>query len=233
MLHRSYTREQGHEEPENNERMEFLGDAVVQFAVSLLLYERYPRWSEGQLTRARATVVSREPLYRAAERVGLRDHMKLGRAEKRLEGRAGISILASAFEAVAAAVYLTAGMEAVFRLVRQSLSQEMDSVESAGNQTDYKTHLQESCQSAWHKTPTYRTVGETGPAHDRTFTAEALLDGEILGTGAGASKRDAEQAAARHALESRTFPRPALNVTPFTPIPSTTASPECGNGDSS
>ena len=202
LTHRSYTREQGEEERESNERLEFLGDAIAQLIVSMILYERYPRWTEGQLTRARSSIVSREPMRRAAVRIRLGQHLKLGKTEDELGGRERASILSSAFEAVVAAAYLTSGVDTAARLIRGALDEELQTVDSSLHHLDYKTRLQELCQARIHLTPCYRMVGSTGPEHERYFTSEVLIGDEVLGTGAGRSKKDAEKAAARAALNA-------------------------------
>jgi ribonuclease-3 len=200
VTHRSYTREQGAEERDSNERLEFLGDAVAQLVVSLMLYERYPRWTEGQLTRARSAVVSREPMYRAGMRLNLGNYLKLGKAEDEGEGRMRPSIVSSAFEAVIAAVYLTSGITAAEQVIRVCLDKELNEVESIRNRSDAKTHLQEVAQARFRQTPIYRTTDVSGPDHARVFTAEVLIDGQAHGSGVGASKKEAEQAAADQAL---------------------------------
>jgi ribonuclease III len=200
LTHRSYTREHGQEERESNERLEFLGDAIIQLAVSLLLYERYPRWTEGQLTRARSAVVSREPLVQAANRLNLGAYLRMGRTEDDLGGRSRPSILATAFEAVIAAVYVTSGMPATTALIRSVLEDELENAQGAGLQSDYKTRLQETCQAQRRLTPVYRTISAAGPDHARVFRAEVLVGGIVWGEGSGASKKDAEQDAARIAL---------------------------------
>ena len=202
LTHRSFTRERDEEARESNERLEFLGDAVVQLAVSILLYERYPRWSEGELTRARAAVVSREPMLKAALRLGLGRYIRLGKTEENLGGRERPSILSTCFEAVVAAVYLTLGMEAASGFIESSLDEELEAVQSVGARTDFKTQLQEVCQAQRHITPVYRLIETAGPAHEREFTAEVLIESERRGSGTGRSRKDAEQAAAREALKT-------------------------------
>lgn len=202
LTHRSCTRERGEDELQSNERLEFLGDAVVQFIISALLYEQYPHWSEGDLTRARSAIVSRDPMTKAAERLNLGRHLKLGKPEDEAGGRDRPSILSSAYEAVAAAVFLAAGTEAAGEFVRRTLGPEIDSIESIDLLGDCKTQLQEKCQAVFHLTPTYAITGSEGPAHHLLFTADALLDGKVLASGVGRSKKDAEQDAARNALAS-------------------------------
>ena len=197
-----------------------------------MLYERYPRWSEGQLTRARSAVVSRDPMVHAATRVGIGEYLRLGKAEEEQGGRSRPSILSSAFEAVIAAVYLTSGMEAASSLIEMALGEELEAVQSAGNRADFKTRLQERCQADVHLTPIYHTVGTAGPDHDRVFTAEVRVADELQGRGTGKSKKDAEQEAAREALERLGSP-PAMAFLRETPPSRAPGELPAGDGASS
>lgn len=185
---------------EDNQRLEFLGDAVLELCVSRVLYARFPKLREGQLTRRRAALVCEASLARAAKRFDLGAYLKLDRGEELVGGRQNPSILADTMEAVLAAVYLDAGMEDAQRLVdRMMEGYEPD--ERA--ERDAKSALQEYLQGLGEETPSYEIVGQEGPPHARIFTARVLrADGTVLGTGRGARKQRAEEAAAGMALET-------------------------------
>ena len=169
---------------QDNQRLEFLGDAVLEICVSRVLYHKYPKLREGQLTRKRAALVCEANLARAATRLGLGSYLKLDRGEEVVGGRENPSILADTMEAVIAAVYLDAGMEEAAKLVDLA----MDGYEtSEKNDRDAKSALQEYLQALGEETPTYEIIGQDGPPHARVFTARVLrADGSELGTGVGA-----------------------------------------------
>ena len=185
---------------QDNQRLEFLGDAVLEICVSRVLYHKYPKLREGQLTRKRAALVCEANLARAATRLGLGSYLKLDRGEEVVGGRENPSILADTMEAVIAAVYLDAGMEEAAKLVDLA----MDGYEtSEKNDRDAKSALQEYLQALGEETPTYEIIGQDGPPHARVFTARVLrADGSELGTGTGARKQRAEEAAAQMALQT-------------------------------
>ncbi|HSV72515.1 MAG TPA: ribonuclease III [Chthonomonadales bacterium] len=189
------------EEPLNsNERMEFLGDAVVGLVVCEQLYARFPAASEGDLAKAKAFLVSEPTLAAAARAVHIDDAVELSCPEEAMGGRGRPSILSDAFEAVVAAVLLDRGVRAARRFVRAALKDAMRSVAQQEYQRDYKSALQELVQAQSKLTPVYRIVQETGKDHDKTFTAVAQAGERVLGTGTGKSKKSAEQEAARSAL---------------------------------
>jgi ribonuclease-3 len=186
----------------HNERLEFLGDAVLGFIVARRLYQDSPDLDEGEMTRLRSALVSRETLSRAARSIRLGDFLYLGKGEEASGGRDKAANLAGALEAVIAAVLLDQGEAATTGLVLRLLDEEMAKVLSRrGAATDYKSRLQELAQSRYQLAPTYRLVDEAGPAHDKTFTVEVLAGGVVLGRGKGRSKKSAETEAARFALE--------------------------------
>ena len=185
-----------------NERLEFLGDAILGFVVASLLFERIPELPEGQMTRARAELVCERSLLGAADALGLGEHLRLGRGEELGGGRSRPSILADAFEAVVAAVYLDGGMERAKAVVERLILS--GQAELAGSGCDYKTLLQELVQKKSGRTLSYHMTGESGPDHLKRFFVEVRINGEVRGAGDGKNKKEAEQAAARAALEAMT-----------------------------
>ena len=184
----------------DNQRLEFLGDAVLEICVSRVLYHKFPKLKEGQLTRRRASLVCEANLAEAARRFGLGAFLKLDRGEEVVGGRENPSILADTMEAVIAAVYLDAGMDKAAALVDLAMG---DYESAAGSDRDAKSALQEYLQALGEETPTYEIVGQDGPPHARVFTARVLrADGTELGQGTGARKQRAEEAAAAMALRA-------------------------------
>jgi ribonuclease-3 len=186
--------------PRTSERLEFLGDAVLGLALSDLLIERYPACNEGQLSKYRATLVKTASFARKAHELGLNQHLTLGRGEERTGGREKASILAAAYEAVMGAIFLEAGYTQVKSIVIRHFGETIDGVGQLATM-DPKTELQECLQATHRTAPTYRVVREEGPDHARWFVVEVLLGPDVLASGEGRSKRSAEQAAARRALE--------------------------------
>jgi ribonuclease-3 len=187
---------------EDNERLEFLGDAVVDLLVSHRLMDRFPAAREGQLSKMRAAVVDEVGLAAMARALGLGELLRLGRGEELTGGREKASLLADAMEAVLAAVYLDGGVEAAQSVVDRFLEEAFRQATEGTLDRDYKTQLQESCQARFRTAPRYRVVAETGPDHSKLFEVEVHVRGEPLGRGSGRSKKDAEQIAARAALEA-------------------------------
>lgn len=183
---------------EDNERLEFLGDAVLDLIVGHLLMVRYPELREGQLSVTRAQVVSEAGLSEVAQTLGLGDWLLLGKGEDKSGGRGKASVLADAFEAVVAAVYLDGGFPAAWDLVGRLLNHRIESVEFKGFY-DFKTRLQELTQARLRETPTYRVVEESGPDHDKRFEVVVLVGDRQWGHAVGRSKKEAEQMAAANA----------------------------------
>lgn len=182
----------------SNERLEFLGDSVLGFVSAEYLFQGHRDLPEGDLTRMRAALVCEQSLYEVARELDLGSYLKLGRGEEAGGGRKRQSILADAMEAVFAAVYLDGGIEPVRELiVRVLLGQAL----AAEERKDYKTTLQEVVQRRSGQVLTYHMISQSGPDHDKTFLFEVRLNGRTVGQGAGHSKKEAEQAAARSALE--------------------------------
>jgi len=182
------------------ERLEYLGDAVVELMVTDKLYHDHPEWGEGQMTRARASVVSEPSLSALAVQLGLGNCLFMGRGTERLGGRQRPSILCDVFEAVTGAIYVDGGLEEARRVMLPLLVQAMNTVPEDGVAGDYKTTLQELLQRQGERHIVYRAVSEEGPPHDRTFGVELVVDGEVLAQGTGRSKKAAQQAAAQAAL---------------------------------
>ncbi len=200
--HSSYANEHRAAHLHSNERLEFLGDSVLGFVTAEFLFQRHPEAPEGDLTRIRAALVCEQSLYEVAQRLGLGQYLKLGRGEEAGGGRERTSILADAVEAVFAAVYLDGGMDAARALIHRCLLDAQRESVVEERRRDYKTALQELVQRQADQTLTYRMVDEQGPDHAKTFRAEVLLNGEAIGSGSGHSKKEAEQAAARAAMEA-------------------------------
>jgi ribonuclease-3 len=202
LTHKSYVNEHREEGLADNERLEFLGDAVIDLAVSHRLMERFPTAREGELSKMRAAVVDEQGLSEMARALDLGALLRLGRGEELTGGRHKASLLADAMEAVIAAVYVASGLAPVLAIVDRFLGEAFARAASGTLDRDYKTQLQEMAQSRLRATPRYRVVGERGPDHSKTFEVETDLRGEVIGRGAGRSKKDAEQAAAKLALDA-------------------------------
>ena len=181
------------------ERLEFLGDAVVGLVISELLVQRYPHEDEGRLSKLRAAVVSTVSLATTARELNLNEFVTLGKGEEKTGGRQKESILADAYEAVIGAIFLEVGYEGVRRVIQEHFGFAIEVVGQLDT-TDAKTELQELCQSLCRATPFYRVTEESGPDHDRRFVVDVLVGDNILATGEGRSKRNAEQQAALRAL---------------------------------
>ncbi len=204
LTHKSYVNERRDQDYKHNERLEFLGDAVLSLIISDYLAKQYPALSEGALSKLKATLVSEATLATVARRLDLGSRLKLGRGEERSKGREKASLLADALEAVIAAVYLDGGFEVSRDCTIAMLSEELRQIECLHTKPggeDSKTRLQEWCQRRYDSLPQYVTVRESGPDHEKVFEIEVHVNNHILGRGAGRSKKEAEQAAARQALE--------------------------------
>ena len=201
LCHSSYANEHRSEGVCSNERLEFLGDSVLSFVTAETLFARHGALPEGDLTRIRAALVCEQSLHEVARELELGRYLKLGHGEEAGGGRTRASILADATEAVFAAVYLDGGIDAARALIcRVLLAREYEAAVEK-KRRDYKTELQEFVQRKPDRKLTYRLVGESGPDHNKTFAVEVLLNGEVIGCGEGHSKKEAEQMAARCAME--------------------------------
>ena len=197
LRHRSYVSEAG--SGPSNERLEFLGDSVLGQVITEYIYRRYPGLAEGKMTKLRASAVSRGVLCEVAEEMGLGGHLKLGKGEESSGGRSRASILADALEAVLAAVYLDGGPEAARCLILERWEERIRRRADAPGWNDYKSRLQERLAQEGGR-PCYR-IAESGPDHEKLFTASVFVEGVERGSGTGRSKREAEQSAARRALD--------------------------------
>ena len=202
LMHSSRIPERLPEEPaESNEKLEFLGDAVLELVVSEELVREFPDWSEGQLSKSRARLVNAIAISLSAQRLGLGKYLLLGRGEEKTGGRCKPALLADAYEALIAAVYLDGGLEVAREFVRRSLVEGGIAVEADRlGHTDHKSALQEFLQSRGMAPGAYHVIAETGPDHQKTFRVEVRICGQITAMGSGRTKKEAEQAAAIAAL---------------------------------
>ena len=201
LTHRSYLH-QSNEEGEDNERLEFLGDSVIELIVSHLLLTRLPHIDEGGLSKARATLVKEVTLASLARRVQLGEALRLGRGEEETGGREKDSILAGGFEALAAAIYLDGGYEEAFRVIEGLYTHLLEKIKEELQDHDFKTRLQEYTQKRLNTTPQYVVTAQEGPDHEKTFEVVISIGKKAYGMGRGKSKKEAEQRAAEKALRS-------------------------------
>ena len=201
LIHTSYANERKTGNLAHNQRLEFLGDAVLDLVISEHLYRRFAGLPEGELTKARAAVVCEPTLARRAKELGIGRHLLLGRGEAASGGRERDSILADAFEAIIGAVYLDRGFAAASDCVLTLLAGELDALAGGDFGRDYKTILQEIAQKNGDTRISYEVIGESGPDHSKTFTVVVSVNDIRLGTGTGRSKKEAEQNAASQAVE--------------------------------
>jgi len=199
LVHRSYANEH---DVKNNERMEFLGDSVLSIVISDHIFHLMANRTEGDLSKMRAAIVCEQSLAKAAARFGLGEHILLGKGEKRTGGGERPSIVSDAFEAVIASIYLDGGIEAARKWVLSHLANEIEEAMSGGDYGDYKTALQEKVQKGDKGHVTYEIIAEHGMDHEKRFEAAVFIDGERKAAGMGRSKKEAEQQAAKNAIES-------------------------------
>lgn len=198
LVHRSYINERPGLGLESNERLEFLGDAVLSVVVSHLLTQGFPDADEGELSRLRAGLVNEAILANLARRLDVGRFISLGKGEELTGGRDKPSILADTYEAMIGAVYLDGGFEGAFHLISSHYSYILK--ESWKKGRDYKTEFQEYTQESFKELPWYILIGEKGPEHNKVFEVEVLIKGQVFGRGKGRSKKEAEQKAAQEAL---------------------------------
>jgi ribonuclease-3 len=201
LVHSSYLNENPGFAPVSNERLEFLGDAILGFVVAEKLYQDFPDLAEGEMTKLRSVLVRRDTLARIALAIRLGDYLYLGRGEEASGGRDKLANLAGALEAVVAAVFLDRSLAITREFVLKLLEEELQKVVEQGTVVDYKSQLQELTQSRYRSTPDYRLLEEVGPDHDKRFTVEVRAGDVVLGRGSGKSKKMAETEAARSALK--------------------------------
>jgi ribonuclease-3 len=200
-VHSSYSNENPDFAWPSNERLEFLGDAILNFIVTEELYQEFSKLPEGELTEIRASLVCRDTLADLASSLKLGDWLLLGRGEEANGGRTKTSNLANALEALIGALYLDQGLAKSRRFILRQLKPELEKIKAGKTTSNYKALVQELIQGQKRPTPVYRLVEATGPDHSKQFTAEILVDGEALGRGTGKSKKVAESQAARAAWE--------------------------------
>ncbi len=206
LRHKSFVHENLEAAGEDNERLEFLGDAVLDLVISHLIMERYPDSPEGHLSRLRASVVNETRLAGIARELLVGDYLLLGKGEEMTGGRQKNSILAAALEAILACVYLDGGFKKAWQVISQLFSFHLDLAEQEGFDQDFKTKLQEFSQEILKATPRYTVAKEFGPAHDKIFGVKVLIRDKVAGAGSGKSKKEAEQRAARRTLQ-KLFPK--------------------------
>jgi ribonuclease III len=188
---------------ESYERLEYLGDAVLGLIIAQYLYENHPDWDQGIMSKARSSVVQEITLCDAAQRIGLENYVELSANEEAMGGRLRPAVLCDVFEAVIGAIYLESGFEKARWFALEQLQPFLRRVSTGDvNPHDFKSKLQETAQAIWRISPTYRIAAERGAAHDRRFSVQVVFDNEVIGTGHGRSKKEAEQDAARDALEA-------------------------------
>lgn len=202
LTHSSYLNENPACSWGDNERLEFLGDAVGDFLAAEFLYERFPNWQEGELTSVRAELVRSDTLARFARQIGLGQYLLMGRGEEQSGGRERITMLSDAFEALLGAIYVDQGLEVTRRFFLPFLQPLVEAFSAMPQWRDAKSRLQEWAQAVLHETPSYRVVEEKGPDHAKEFTVAVVIGGQVRGQGVGRSKHAAEQAAAQAALDA-------------------------------
>jgi len=185
-----------------NERLEFLGDTVLDLIIAEELYKAHPEWPEGELTKAKAAAVGERSLEQVARNWNLGPYIRISRGEESSGGRERRALLADTVEAIIGAYYLDHGLEACRAFVLREMMEIIESVERQEHQFDCKTQLQEVFQARYQAAPTYEIVGKSGPPHDRTFEVTVSFNDQVLGYGKGKSKKEAEQQAADQALHS-------------------------------
>ncbi|UCD87026.1 MAG: ribonuclease III [Desulfobacterales bacterium] len=201
LQHSSYVNEQQDLPLQDNERLEFLGDAVLDLVITHILMTHFPETREGDLSRMRAAIVNESQLAEVAQRLNLGQHLLLGRGEALSHGEKKSSILADALEAVIASVYLDGGLQNAFDVIERQFAQVISQVGEGPGEEDFKSPLQELVQVRFKTIPDYEVVAESGPDHDKTFEVRLSIGSFVTTHGTGKSKKAAEQAAARVALQ--------------------------------
>jgi ribonuclease III len=201
LTHRSFVNENSGQPCRDNERLEFLGDAVLELTVSDLLMRKFPDHAEGELSKLRASIVNEKPLAALARRFRFGEYLLLGRGEEASDGRAKPSLLANAFESVVAALYLDGGYDAAAAFVVRLCEPLLRDEDPAGLYRDFKTAVQEICQNRFREVPRYTVLSESGPDHDKRFETGLFIGERVIATGTGRSKKEAEQQAAQRALK--------------------------------
>jgi ribonuclease-3 len=201
LTHRSALNEKGSTITESNERLEFLGDAVLELIATEFLYKKFPAEPEGTLTAYRSALVKTTSLATVAEKLGLGDQLKMSKGEEATGGRSNPSLLADTLEAVVGALYLDQGIEVCVTFLQEHLFVSLDTILEQRLYKDPKSELQERVQAQGLETPRYEVVSETGPDHSKEFTVAVYVGTEVVGQGTGKSKQQAQQGAAQEALQ--------------------------------
>lgn len=199
LIHTSYAHENG---VESNEKLEFLGDSILEFISSKYIYNKYPKLKEGEMTKVRATVVCEESLYKIADKHNFSDFLYVGKSERMHQGNRKIAIMADSVEAVIAAIYFDSNLDEAEKFIINNLKDEIEVASHNVGMKDHKTVLQEKLQIHGNVNIEYKIINESGPDHDKTFTAEVRLNGKVLATGIGKTKKQAEMDAADKALKT-------------------------------
>lgn len=198
LTHTSYAYEN---KVKSNEKLEFLGDSILEFISSKYIYNNYPKLKEGEMTKVRATVVCEDSLYKIADKHNFSDFLYLGKSEMMHKGNRKATIMADSVEALIAAIYFDSGLEEAEKFIIENLKDEVKIASQNVGMKDHKTVLQEKLQIHGNVNIEYRIINQQGPDHDKTFTAEVSLNGKVLATGTGKTKKQAEMEAANKALQ--------------------------------
>lgn len=202
LTHRSYLNEYKNQKIESNERLEFLGDAVLSFIVSSWLFEKFPNFPEGKLTSLRSGLVNTNALAKIGQKLKIGEYLLLSRGEKEAGGQRNPTLLANTLEALIGALFLDQKIENVKSFIINNFKELLDEIVSSGRLKDYKSLLQEKAQAKVGQSPTYKIIKEEGPEHNKIFTVNVLIEKQTLAQGVGKSKQKAEQEAAKKALEN-------------------------------
>lgn len=201
LSHKSYVNEKRLQANKHNERLEFLGDAVLELGISDMLFQYFPQHREGAMSKIRASLVNEVALAEQARKIDLGKYLFLGKGEEQCQGREKDSLLSDAYEAVLGAIYLDGGFQNAFKVIRAFFDSELKRSATEDISRDYKTKLQEEVQNLYKESPEYRLVNEIGPDHAKVFEVHVYVQGQQIGEGEGRSKKQAEQNAAQSALE--------------------------------
>ncbi len=202
LTHRSYLNEFKKQKIQSNERLEFLGDAILSFTVSNWLFKSFPLSPEGKLTNLRSNLVKTASLAKIAQKLKIGDYLLLSKGEKEAQGQKNPTLLANTLEAIIGALFLDQGLEPVKIFIHKNFKNSLAEVIRSGHLKDYKSLLQEKIQAQSNHSPVYKTVKEEGPEHKKIFTISVFSEGQFLAKGVGQSKQKAEESAAKRALEN-------------------------------
>ncbi len=198
LTHKSYSNEK--KLKYNNERLEYLGDSIIDFAIAYILFKQFEYSNEGLLSRLRAALVNEKELSKIARNIHLNEYIILGRGERLTAGNEKDSILSDAYEAVIAAIFLDSNMNTVIKLIKKHFKEELEKITSTDMMQDFKTAILVFCQEKYRVAPTYELINQTGPDHNCTFEVRIMINGSEYGRGKGRTKKEAEQKAAQEAI---------------------------------